>query len=261
MPKVGRAPAPNPDTGILIPLYIYPGPKWEEVIEIARANPKVPIVAIINPDSGPGTRVDPNYSAGISGLKSAGVAVLGYTWTDYASRGVSDVKSSIRAYKDWYDVNGIFLDEMSNLPGKEAYYSVLDDYARSLGLGFTIGNPGTDVPASYIGAVDTLVIHEGPGFPDLSNLRNRHSNQNKANFAMIAYGVRNIDLSSISAAAPSVGYVYVTDAGLPNPYGVLPPYLSSIAAALAAGIGTSGRGDGFSAKAARAVRRLRQGMD
>jgi hypothetical protein len=261
LPTAGRAPTSNPETGILIPLYIYPGPKWGEVAGIARANPKVPIVAIINPDSGPGTRIDPNYSAGISGLKSAGVTVLGYTWTGYASRDLSDVKSSIRAYKDWYDVDGIFLDEMSNVPGKEAYYSVLDDYVRSLGLGITIGNPGTDVPASYIGAVDTLVIHEGPGFPDLSRLRNRHSNQDKANFAMIAYGVHTIDPSSISAAAPSVGYVYVTDAGLPNPYGTLPPYLGSIVAALGAAAETPERRDGFSARAARALRRLRQGLD
>jgi Spherulation-specific family 4 len=261
LPTAGRAPPPNPETGILIPLYIYPGPKWGEVAGIARANPKVPIVAIINPDSGPGTRVDPSYSAGISGLKSAGVTVLGYTWTGYASRDVSDVKSSIRAYKDWYDVDGIFLDEMSNVPGKEAYYSVLDDYIRSLGLGITIGNPGTDVPASYIGAVDTLVIHEGPGFPDLSRLRNRHSNHDKGNFAMIAYGVHTIDPSSISAAAPNVGYVYVTDAGLPNPYGALPPYLGAIAAALGAAAETPERRDGFSARAARALRRLRQGMD
>jgi hypothetical protein len=262
LPSSGRAaPLPYAETGLLIPLYIYPGPKWAEVVDVARANPSVPVVAIINPDNGPGESPDPNYSKGISTLKSERIAVLGYTWTDYAAREMDEVKSSIVAYNDWYGVDGIFLDEMSNVPGDEDYYSMLDSYVRSLGLGLTIGNPGTDVPASYIGAVDTLVIHEGQGFPDLSRLGQRHSDHAKTNFALISYGVHAVDPSYLSAAAPWVGYVYMTDAGLPNPYGVLPPYLGAIAATLASATqGNAKRmegGDGFSDKASRAIRRLK----
>jgi hypothetical protein len=216
----------------MIPLYTYPGTTWTEVIAVAKANPRVPIIAIINPDSGQGTSLDSNYVAGVSNLRSAGVTVLGYVWTRYASREIAAVKSSMSAYKNWYSVDGAFLDEMSNVPGNEAYYSLLDDYAGLIGLSLTIGNPGDDIPASYVGTLDTIVIHEGQGLPDPSSLRGWHSNHPKGNFAMIAYGVRNLDRSYLSKISPSVGYVYITDAKLPNPYGTLSPHLASIAAYL-----------------------------
>ena len=47
-------------TGILLPLYIYTQHwirwnAWEQVRELAKAHPNIEILAIVNPDSGPGT--------------------------------------------------------------------------------------------------------------------------------------------------------------------------------------------------------------
>jgi hypothetical protein len=216
----------------MIPLYTYPGSTWGEVFALAKANPKIPVMTIINPDSGPGTKMDANYLAGVLKLRAAGVGVLGYVSTSYASRDLSAVRSCVRAYKNWYPVNGIFFDEMSNIPGRERYYSVLDGYAKSLGFSHTMGNPGVDVPPSYIGTLDTFVIHESEGLPSASLLRGWHSDFAKSNFAAIAYGMQDLDEPSLAAASPYLGYVYVTNAGLPNPYASLPPYLASIAGAL-----------------------------
>ncbi|MDA4117181.1 MAG: spherulation-specific family 4 protein, partial [Thaumarchaeota archaeon] len=230
--KQGHVSASTSGTGIIIPLYTYPGSTWAEVVAVAKSNKHVPIMAIVNPNSGPGTRQDGNYISGISYLQSAGVTVLGYVPTGYASRSISDVRASVGLYKRWYPVDGIFFDEMPNASGQEGYCSALGDHAKSLGFTRTVGNPGAPVPASYVGTLDTLVIYEGRGLPSLSLLRSWRYDEVKSKFAVIAYGVDDLEKSYLSEASPYLGYVYVTNAGLPNAYVVLPPYLASIAEAL-----------------------------
>ena len=220
-------------TGIMIPLYTYPGSTWTNVIAVQNANPGVPIVAIINPNSGPGATMDPNYVSGILNLQAAGVTVIGYVPTGYGSRSIAAVESMVNDYKSWYPVTGIFFDEMSNMVGYESYYSTLNAYAKSLGFAYTVGNPGADTIPSYIGTVNTIVIYENQGLPSLSSLEGWHSQYGKGNFAMMAYGVQSINQSYPSTASPHVGYIYITDAELPNPYDALPPYLAVVASALA----------------------------
>src|ERR1700688_3934618 len=231
--RPGTATVSPSATGIMIPLYTYPGSTWTNVIAVQNANPGVPIVAIINPNSGPGAGPDQNYVSGILSLQSAGVVVIGYVPTGYASRSLSEVESMVNDYKSWYPVTGIFFDEMSNVAGFEGYYSSLNAYAKSLGFTYTVGNPGADTLSSYVGTMNTIVIYENQGLPSLSNLEGWHSGYAKANFAMMAYGVQSVNQSYPSTASPHVGYIYITDAGLPNPYGGLPPYLAAVASALA----------------------------
>ena len=63
-------------TGVVVPLYIYPGSSWQVVIQAKRSHPSVPIVTIVNPDSGPGTLSDANYATEIKNLQTAGVTDL-----------------------------------------------------------------------------------------------------------------------------------------------------------------------------------------
>jgi hypothetical protein len=177
--------------------------------------------------------MDPNYVSGILSLQAAGVEVIGYVPTGYGSRSVSAVESMVNDYKSWYPVTGIFFDEMSNVAGLENYYSTLNAYAKSLGFAYTVGNPGADTIPSYVGTVDTIVIYENQGLPSLSTLEGWHSDYSKGNFAMMAYGVQSINQSYPSTASPHVGYIYITNAELPNPYDALPPYLAVVASALA----------------------------
>src|SRR5437660_3965788 len=133
-------------TGIMIPLYTYPtGGTWAPVIQAKNAYPNVPFVAVINPASGPGTSHDPNYAAGIKDLQAAGVVVLGYVATGYATSSysaISGLEAQVSLYDRWYHVNGIFFDEMSNAVGNESYYSTLNSLVRSLRMTYTVGNPG-----------------------------------------------------------------------------------------------------------------------
>jgi len=224
-------PAGQATTGILMALYMYPGNAWQQLANIATAHPSVGITAIINPNSGPGTSQDPNFVQGISILKNAGIRVNGYTYTNYASRPIADVEADIDRYVSFYgsSISGILFDEMSNVAGNENYYKTLSNYAKSKGLTFTSGNPGTDTLPSYIGTVDTLNIYEGSGVPSLGYLSGGwHSNYSKQNFSFAAYGVPSLDQTYITSAAKYVGYMSITNDNLPNPYDTLPSYLEQL---------------------------------
>jgi len=217
-------------TGIIIPLYSYPGNEWREVANIKEAYPLVPIVAVINPDNGPGTSQDPNYVSGIGLLHSAGVTVVGYVYTSYAARPITSVIANINSWKQMYKVNGIFFDQMSNVPGYENYYSSLNSYAASLGYTITIGNPGAAVPASYIGTLDNILIYENVGLPSISYLSSL--GYQKSDFSSVSYGVPTIDSSFLSSSSAYLGYVYVTDQNMPNPYTTLPSYFETLVSTL-----------------------------
>ena len=229
-------PASQPTTGILLAFYMYPqvwilGNTYEQLANIARAHPSVGITAIINPDSGPGTAQNIDYIQGISILKNAGIRVIGYVYTSYASRPIADVEADIDRYVSFYgsSISGILFDEMSYTGGNENYYKTLSNYAKSKGLTFTAGNPGTDTLPSYIGTVDTLNIYEGSGVPSLGYLSGGwHSNYSKQNFSFVAYGVPNLNQTYITSAAKYVGYMYITNDNLPNPWDNLPPYLEQL---------------------------------
>ncbi|KAF6216014.1 hypothetical protein GE061_000351 [Apolygus lucorum] len=58
--------------GLLIPLYSYPtvngGAIWNSVRQSAQSNPSVPFVAIVNPNSGPGSSQDSVYNSAVENL-------------------------------------------------------------------------------------------------------------------------------------------------------------------------------------------------
>src|SRR4029077_20754038 len=113
------------------------------------------------------------------------------------------------------------------------YYSTLTQYADSIGMSLVIGNPGADVPSSYIGTVNAMIIYENSGLPSLAFLAGWHTSYSKSNFGIVAYGVGSISPSYIASASNDVGYIYVTDGIMPNPYANLPSYLSSLLGDLA----------------------------
>jgi hypothetical protein len=206
---------------LIVPLYTYPGVSWNAIIAAKEANPSVAMVTIINPDNGPGASIDQNYVNGINNLRAAGIVVLGYDHTSYGARPLATVEADINSYKDWYNLSGIFFDEMANVPGYESYYSTLNQYAKSVGFNFTVGNPGSAVPASYIGTMDVIVGYEDQGVPNTASLESMTNGVPANHFAVIAYGVNVWNGSAVSNIYNYASYVYVTNDTLPNPYGAL----------------------------------------
>ncbi|MGQ0795298.1 MAG: spherulation-specific family 4 protein, partial [Nitrosopumilaceae archaeon] len=232
--EIPQAKAASP-TGIMIPLYSYPtNAAWSNLIAAKNAHPDVPVVAIINPNSGPGTSQSQTFVNGINNLKAAGIIVLGYLPTNYAARSSVSVMGDIDKYDNWYPVDGVKFDEMTNTPGNETYYSDLTAYAKSKGFTLVVGNPGTDVPASYIGIVDNLTIFENGYLPTLSYLGGWHTNYDKMNFSSESYNISTLDEDFVTAASQYVGYLYLTNDTLPNPWDTTSVYLNDLFATLEA---------------------------
>jgi hypothetical protein len=225
--------------GIMVPLYTYPGGTWDAVISTKNAHPDLPIAAIVNPASGPGSSKDSNYASGIAELKDAGVMVLGYVSTAYTGRDLNAVKSDMDKWRSWYpDVQGIFFDEQTNWAGPEWYYDQADDYAKSKGFTFTVGNPGANSLPSYLDTVDVVLIYESPGLPNLGNYQSWSSADN-GKLGMIPFGVGSMPRQWITDASQLVGWIYVTHDVLPNPWDSLPPYFGDMAALLDDGSSSS----------------------
>lgn len=217
--------------GIMVPLYTYPGGTWDKVVKTKNDHPNVPVVAIVNPASGPGGSKDSNYVSGIGKLKDAGVIVIGYVSTAYTNRALSAVKADIDKWNNWYDIDGIFFDEQTNWSGKEWYYKEASNYAESKELDFTVGNPGANSIPSYLDTVDVVLIYESAGLPNLNNYQSWSSYDNNK-LGMIPFGVSSLPTNWINNAAQLVGWIYVTNDVLPNPWDSLPPYYADMTALL-----------------------------
>jgi len=221
-------------TGTIVPLYSYPtNAAWSAIVSAKNAHPTVPVVAVVNPNNGPGTSVDSNYTTGIANLQAAGITVIGYVFTSYGARAESAVQADMNTWKSLYPaVTGIFFDEMSNHDADIPYYQRQDSYARSKGFTYTVGNPGTDTTPNYVGVVNTILVYESSG---LATLPTWYTSYAPGNFGVIPYNVPSLDTNALNYIANNkamIGYIYLTDDNLPNPWDTLSSYFSSLLGAL-----------------------------
>jgi len=232
--------------GLLVPAYFYPTPAasggspWDQLNTAAS---QVPITAIMNPDSGPGAQFDPNYQTAVDNLHTAGGKVIGYVHTSYAKRSLYKVEAEINHYRRWYHLDGIFVDEMTSDASTQhlRYYQAIDNYVHRVQPGWTVvGNPGT-IPTTqaYAKVADTLVLFEADGANYGSYAPPSWQTSSPASgFANILYNVSSKDIMQADvrqAASNNTGWIYVTDANLPNPYGGLPTsYWSDLVTAVEA---------------------------
>src|SRR3989475_550996 len=223
-------------SGFKSSLYINPGPNginWQPLIAAKQAHPRVPIIAMINPNSGPGTSYDSNFNTGINNMRASGIIVLGYIGTKYCAMSIATAEGQIDTYHSFYKLDGFLFDEMKNTPGCESYYSTLTNYAKSTyGDTLIIGNPGTSTIQSYVGTVDNIIIYESQGLPSISTLQSRTFGLQKSGFCFDAYGIGNLDPNYVAQASQYLGCMQITDDSGSNPYDTLPTYLSSEIAAL-----------------------------
>lgn len=223
--------------GLLLPMYIYPGIVWSQVNAQA-AN--VETILIANPASGPGTSVDPNYTNAISAARAAGAKVVGYVSTSFTNRATADIKADIDRWFSLYGpIDGIFLDEFTNAdsPAAVAFYVDLRDHVKAKSANYlVIGNPGSQVPQSYMAAADIMVVFENTAAAFASyTAPSWAAGYAGKRFAALVHATP--DQAAMAAAvarmgSQNVGYGYVTSDVLPNPWDALPAYFEAEAAAL-----------------------------
>ncbi len=217
--------------GTIVPLYTDPSDaSWTAIVTAKQAHPTVDVVAIVNPNSGPGDKVDSGYTQGIDALIAASITPIGYVSTKYAGRAEADVEADIDSWYSFYPhLAGIFFDEQSDQAGDVAFYAAVSTYAKGKGARLTVGNPGASVPAAYLAALDVMLIYESKGLPTLTSLSGDAGN--RAHLGVIPYGAA-FDASFVGSARADVKYVYATSDDLPNPWDSLTPYFDQLLGAL-----------------------------
>lgn len=217
--------------GILVPLYVYPANvvsnrQWNRLIALKRTYPRVPVCAIVNPASGPGRKVDPNYTLGVRRLRSAGIITLGYISTNYAKIDPETVRRDIDRWQSMYPlVNGIFFDEMTSQPrnGRIEHYVGLTRDAHEQGYWPVFANPGTLIHEEYFvrNAADVFVVHERAELPSgevLAKLEQTPSTQ----LGILVHGQPSFDEKRVRSLACHARWLYITEDTLePNPWDVV----------------------------------------
>jgi hypothetical protein len=157
---------------------------------------------------------------------------------------LSQIDADIAAWYQFYgaDLAGIFLDQGTGHCGPvtgsnqyaDQYRTIRDDLRMTRPAALTVLNPGAPVPSCYREAADVLVTFEGSyanytGTPDRQGRDYeplRWTGPRPGQIWHIIYGATTTaELTHAMALSRErgAGYVYVTDAGLPNPFGTLPP--------------------------------------
>jgi hypothetical protein len=227
-----------------VPLYSYPPSVWSTYIALGM--PDIGI-AILNPNSGPGTSPDPGYVTAYAALLAKGTRVLGYVHTSYGTRPIAEVKAEIDTYLLFYPkVSGIFFDEGGDEGSPAAddptflYYAELWNYVLTTmpyPQQFVALNPGATIAERFMTISSAIIL-----FEDIADNYLTHENPEW----LIDYDRRRIWhlMHSVASAAQmrnlfdrarelGVGTVYITSDVLPNPWDALSGYHTEQLAKLA----------------------------
>lgn len=232
--QAAEVPAPTP-LRLLVPAYFYPdGKGLDEWKRMVRAAKDVPIVAIANPASGAGARVDPSYTSVLDLARKAGITVIGYVSTRYGKRSEAEVRADIDRWVQFYPgVDGFFFDEQAS--GKETvpYYEAIARYVQQKQAdrgGLVVTNPGTGTAPDYLTpwkGIHISCLYEDHGGLDRYQRPSWTTSIPAAQVAGLVYGEASISKMRENvrlAASKGVGFVYVTDDGGNNPWDRLPTY-------------------------------------
>lgn len=217
---------------ILVPAYFYPvpGSPWNQLIADA---PRVPIVAILNPGSGPGTFQDLTYVSTVNAFRAAGGKILAYVPTTYGARSADSIKADVDTYRAWYAIDGIFLDETpsDNAPAHLAYYADIYQFIKGRAAAYrVVMNPGTNAAEEYLSqpCADALVLFEnGTGYDayQADSYVYRYGRARVAHLLYAVAGAAAMNTRVDQALSRNVGLLFITDDVLsPNPWDTLPAY-------------------------------------
>ena len=143
----------TPKLQLWVAAYYYPFGKglheWERLMKSAR---RAPIVAIVNPNSGPGTMPDTNYVAIIRRARKAGVKLVGYVGTQYTKKPLHVVEAEVDTWVRFYPrIQGIHVDEQSSDAAHADYYVKLYQYIHAkIPDALVLSNPGTSCAPAYL---------------------------------------------------------------------------------------------------------------
>lgn len=242
-----------------VPSYWYPSTDasspWARALV---SSPPLDLV-IINPNSGPGKRSDPEYVAQVTRAHAASptLSVLGYVHTSYGKRAPAEVHADVADYFLWYDVDGVFVDEVSSDASGASYYVALAAFIRSqrapalarsaakvrgaahaaaasAAAPLVVLNPGTDIDIVYEPAFDIVMSFES-SLADYLRFTPAPWLRNATLIApsRVWHCVHTVGEPQANVTGPlaeavarakglNAGWLYATNETMPNPYAGLP---------------------------------------
>lgn len=230
---------------IAVPAYIYPsylGSGWNVAVSDSPWNSKVNRIMVMNPDSGPGTAANSDYQNIVATVHKAGGLVYGYVYTNYGAVALASAEAQVAEYQSWYGVDGIFVDATSaDASLVPTYYQPLATYITSQIPGSKVmlnvgGYPDPSYAAITVPASSSLSINvfenDYATYASAGGIPAWATNYPASMFVNIVYATSASELANALqlSVQRNVGTVFITDGTLPNPYGALPSYWSSLVA-------------------------------
>jgi len=210
---------------IAVPAYEYPTlPLWDD---IESAGSQIPFV-VANPNSGPGASTNPDYTAQINRNTANSTRTIGYLDTNYQSRPIADVIADVDLWRALYPgITGLMLDRIDDATSAQTcYLSAVYNYIKATKPNdLVVDNYGTHIANEAEPYGDIFITGEGDATTYLSTWTQPGSgfeadsaNQNR--LMHIVYDADAATYPSVLAKmrASDIGWVYITDDVLPNPY-------------------------------------------
>jgi hypothetical protein len=202
----------------------------------------VPIIAIVNRDSGPGKQVDANLLRVLERARRSKLSLVGYVTLKYARRPVADVKAEVDGWLTLYPgtLDGIFFDEQPSGPEGVAFVDECTAHVRSrIKDARIVCNPGTVCAPEYLAIAGgpTVCLFENKTGIDAYRPPPWRTKFPARQMAVVLYDVQTADAMRRSLremVRKRAGYVYVTDDSGANPWDRLPSYWDEEVAAIAA---------------------------
>ncbi|MFE9773753.1 spherulation-specific family 4 protein [Streptomyces sp. NPDC005931] len=214
---------------LLIPLYVHPAEDpgaWHRLITAAARTHAV----VLNPANGPGPGPDPAFAAAADALRAAGARLLGYVDTDYGGRDPSAVTADLRRHREWYAVDGCFLDRVTAGPGGLPGCRKLVRSLHRAGARTVVLNPGVEPAPGYVALADLTVTFEGHWSTYVSAFSRsaRAVRHRPERICHLVYGVPEVlvPLAVRTARDRGAGICGPVTGELPNPWATLTPALT-----------------------------------
>lgn len=179
---------------------------------------------IINISSGSGDVPSEDWKTQAKMAKDSGVQVLGYVRTDFGHRDHAEILTEIRNHRDWYDVDGVFLDEAINGWSPEQFeminkYQYLHDTIKlRFGNDFwVVSNPGSNTVEEMIPTADILMSFEQSAENYLNSefpvTPEHYRKYPQSKFWHVIHDVTKENYKAVleKAGNEHVGHVYLTD--------------------------------------------------
>ncbi len=224
-----------PALRLLVPAYFYPTPmgegkaQWERIFNSPLARTTV---VVLNINSGPGEKKNPDYAEVVDKAKGKGVTAIGYVSTKYGTkRTLQEVKSDVKRWVEFYPgIQGIFFDQQASSADQINYYASLYDYVKKeCGLSLVVTNPGTSCDEEYVSrpAADVVCLVEVTRDFEGYKPPTWTSRYPADRFAALIYKTESQDQMEkqiLQMREKKIGSCFITNVPDPNPWGGLPRY-------------------------------------